>query len=136
MPPLFGGYVGPVDEALYILDAAPFFEVAAKRSQHSRQGSFLHPSLKAAMARLVRRVPRGQICPGRARAKDPKHAVEHIACASPRSSAITSWPAALCCWNERFDRKPLLVRQLHRNGRSKNGSAVDPCEEAISPRLL
>src|SRR5271154_2216715 len=66
--------------------------------------------LKAAMTRLVRRLPDRQVVPGRSRAEHPQHAVHHRARVLPRSTATigtTTRP------KDRFEDLPLGIGEVH-----------------------
>lgn len=77
------------------------------------------------MAGLVRRVPRRKIGPRRTRSQDPHHSVEDVAHGPERSSPLRRRPAELLGGEEVLDRSPLLVGEVHGQGRSEIRPAVD-----------
>lgn len=92
------------------------------------------------MAGLVRRVPGWKIGPRRTRSQDPHHSVEDVADGSERSSSLRRRPAELLGGEEVLDRSPLLVGEVHGQGRSEIRPAVDlhrlsdrvPCTYAVA----
>ena len=62
-------------------------EIRGERFDHAPERAFADPALKAAMTGLIRRIAVRQVLPGRAGAKDPEDAVQHIARIAPRSPA-------------------------------------------------
>lgn len=62
------------------------------------------------MAGLVRRIPRRQVVPRRARAQHPKHAVHHCPRIGPRPAAPVGATARTERW---FEHGPLGVGQVH-----------------------
>jgi hypothetical protein len=62
-------------------------QIRGERLDDTPKRASVDPALKAAMARLIRRIALRQVLPGRAGAKDPEDAVQHIARIAPRSPA-------------------------------------------------
>lgn len=86
-------------------------QIAGERLQHLSQGAVVRPLLKSPVTRLIRRIPRRQVLPGRTGAEDPQDAVEDIA-------RIAPWPPAPVApqprfREERFENRPLRVSQVH-----------------------
>ena len=69
--------------------------------------------LKAPVARLVRRVPIGQILPRCPGAQHPEHAVQDVAGLPGRAAAAI---LAGLMSEERFEQRPLLVGEIHADG--------------------
>jgi hypothetical protein len=63
------------------------------------------------MTRLIRRIPPGEVFPGRAGAEHPEDAVEHIPRIAPRAATPIATHARLR--QERFENGPLGVSQVH-----------------------
>lgn len=63
------------------------------------------------MTRLIRRIPPGEVFPGRAGAEHPEDAVEHIPRIAPRPATSIATHSRLR--QERFEKGPLGVRQVH-----------------------
>ena len=59
-----------------------------QREQDFLYHSGTNPILEAAVRRLVWTVPRGQIFPGRAGAKNPEHAIENAPSIAPGTPAF------------------------------------------------
>src|SRR5690349_10693599 len=78
------------------------------------------------MTRLIWRISLWQIVPGRSGAKHPKDSIEYVPGRPKRSATILPWIAALRRRDVRFNGAPLILSEVHPDGRSKNRSAVDP----------
>jgi len=72
--------------------------------------------LKAAMARLVRRILVGQIDPRGAGAQDEQNAVEHFTSAAPR--AATAVFVSFRFWNQWVQQSPLGIGEVSQVGHS------------------
>jgi hypothetical protein len=118
--------MGAIDVRLREIEFAAFFQILGQTPQGSMQRAVLSPGLKATMARLVRRVPRRQVCPRCARSQDPQHTIHDVAWVAPRSPATLGGALEFLRRKVRLDGFPLLVGQIHHNGRSENRSRVDP----------
>ena len=62
-------------------------EIPGERFDDALERAALDPGLKAAMTRLIRRIPRWKVFPGRSRPEDPENAVQHIPRIAPRPPA-------------------------------------------------
>lgn len=88
------------------------------------------------MAGLVGRISPRQVSPRSARAQDPENGIEHVSGGAPWAAPFRPRPAALLHWEVGFYDSPLLLRQIHPDGRSKFEIAVEPDGEVISDRGL
>ena len=88
------------------------------------------------MASLIRRVSSRKVSPRRSGPHDPKHGIQHIPRVTPRATSLWSWGTPLSLWEEWFDDGPLLLREIHPDGRSEKGAVVDRLLEAIGCRVL
>lgn len=86
-------------------------QIAGERLQHASERAVVHPLLKASMTRLIRRIARRQVLPGRTRAEHPQDAVEDIARIAPGTAAPVAPQPRLR--EERFENRPLRVSQVH-----------------------
>jgi hypothetical protein len=86
----------------------------------------LNPALKPTVASLVGRIPWRKIGPRSARSQHPEHAVQHLAGAAVGAAALRRRLAPLVFGEVRLEDFPLLVGEVHPQGRSENRSAVDP----------
>ena len=86
-------------------------QVGRQRLEHLAQRPVVHPPLKAAMTRLIRRVPLGQIFPGRAGAQDPEDPIQHVARIAPRPATPIASPPRLR--KQGFENGPLRVSEVH-----------------------
>ena len=86
-------------------------QIAGERLQDPSERAVVHPLLKAPMTRLIRRIPRRQVLPGRPRPQDPQDPVEDIARIAPRTAAPVAPQPRLR--EERFENRPLRVSQVH-----------------------
>jgi hypothetical protein len=78
------------------------------------------------MAGLVRRVPRRKVGPRRTSSQDPHDSVEDVAHGPERASPLRGRPLELLGGEEVLDRSPLLVGEVHGQGRSEIPPTVDP----------
>jgi len=85
-------------------------EVLGQSLQDVSQQARAAPLLKPPMARLIGRIPIGEIFPGRARAQDPEHAVQHLAGIPPRAPPPITAALRL---ELRGQDGPLLVGEVH-----------------------
>src|SRR6185436_15821909 len=92
------------------------------------------PAFEAAIASRVRRVAPRDVGPGRASPQHPQHAIEHVTWVAPRPSALRARHDALWIGNERANELPLLVCQVHPDGRSQPRSGVDPLRRGYEMR--
>ena len=84
--------MGAVDVRLGEVQLPTRSQILGEGLQKPLHYARLHPLLEAAMARLVRRIPRGQIMPGRAGAEHPQNAIKYVtgtARRPPRSFACS-----------------------------------------------
>jgi hypothetical protein len=86
-------------------------EIGGQRFEHLPERAVLDPPLKASMTGLKRRIPRGEIFPGRARAENPQDAVQHVPRIAP--GPTPSVPADPWSGQERRENRPLGVSQVH-----------------------
>ena len=79
--------------------------------EHLPQRAAIDRGLKAAMTRLIGRIPVGEIQPGRTGAQDPENPIQDVARIAPRPSAAI----ATQTWfrQERRQHGPLRVGQVH-----------------------
>jgi len=62
------------------------------------------------MARLIGRIPRRQVLPGRARAQHPQHPVQDGSRVAPRAASPIRPSLFL---KERLENRPLLIGEIH-----------------------
>ena len=93
--PFFGAGKGAIDERLAEIQPAAGVEIGGERLEHAPERPVADPALKAAMTRLIRRIAIRQVLPGRAGAKDPEDAVQHVARIAPRSATSIATHARL-----------------------------------------
>lgn len=105
--------MGAVDERFGQVELPSLMEISRYRAEDSIEHAFAFPLLKASMTRLVGRVPAWQVGPRRAGTQDPEDAVENVTRISPRPSPSRRRSLSFRAGNERLDRIPLLVRQVH-----------------------
>ena len=107
--PLFSPSGRGVDERFREIELAAVAEILRETLQEPFEPARALPSLKAPMTRLIRRIARRQIVPGRAGAEHPQHAVQHRARVGPRPSATIGSPRGR---KLRFEDRPLGVSQV------------------------
>ena len=108
--PFFRRGEGRVDEGFTEIEFAAVAEILGEALQQPIESAAPLPLLKAAMTRLIGRIPPRQIVPRRPGAQDPQHAVEDGAGIGPRASATIGPPP----WTERrFEHGPLGVSEVH-----------------------
>ena len=71
------------------------------------------------MASLVRRIASRQVRPGGAGAKHPEHAIQNVARVTPWTTSLGACPQALWSREGGTDGLPLLLSEIHHNGRSR-----------------
>ena len=116
-----------VDEGLAEIELASFHEVVREALQNLLQGSCLDPTLEAAKACGVWRVPIRHISPWGSGAQDPQHAIEHVSRVPPRTP--TSVVSNRKRRKKRFYDGPLLIGQVHLDLRSQTELYVDPLSD-------
>ena len=108
--PLFRPGEGGIDEGFGEIDFPAVAEIRGQAFEQPIESATALPELKAPVTRLVRRIARGQIGPGRAGPKDPEHAVEHGARVGPRATpSIGTSPRP----KRRLEKGPLGVGEIH-----------------------
>jgi hypothetical protein len=122
--------VGAVDERFGQVDLSSRSKVLREEPEDLRKHASLYPTLKSTVARLVRRVSPWQIGPRCAGAQHPEHAVHHVPRVPPGSPALGTRSLTLGPRERGADGLPLLVSEVHHNGRSRVRSAVDPPPES------
>jgi hypothetical protein len=108
--PFFRRGEGRVDEGFTEIDLPAIPQVFGEALQESIEPARSLPQLKATMAGLIRRIPRRQVVPRRARAQHPEHAVHHRARIGPRPTAAIGATART---EGRFEHGPLGIGQVH-----------------------
>src|SRR5688572_29396870 len=98
-----------VDESLREIDFPSVVEVLRECGENTVEDTFALPLLEAPMARLIRRIPARQVRPRRSGAKDPQHAVQHVARIAPRPPALLRRGDLLGLGKMRSNRFPLFV---------------------------
>ncbi len=86
-------------------------EIGSERLENAPERPFADPALKPAMTRLIGRIAIRQVLPGRAGAKDPEDAVQHIPRIAPRTSTSIATNARIR--QERRQDGPLRVSEVH-----------------------
>lgn len=133
-PPLFRRNVRPVDESFYVLDTASVVEVTTQRRHHGLHRAVVHPLLKTPVTRLVRREAPGKVMPRRSGSHDPEDPLENEPGVTSRSAPLPR--RRLQRGEERLDKPPLDLGQLHQDRRSRSLSDVDPSQKAIENQTL
>jgi hypothetical protein len=111
--PFFCAGVGGVDEGFGEIDFAAIAEIGRQPFEEAIEPPTALPLLKATVTRLVRRVARREIGPGRAGPQDPQHTVEDGARVGPRAPASIGTAART---KRRLKHGPLGVGQIHTVG--------------------
>src|SRR5437899_1330589 len=78
------------------------------------------------MTRRGWRIPSRKIGPGSTGTKDPENGIENVSGISPRPTSLWAAPQPLPTGKEPANDPPLLVGNVHPNGRSRTRSCVDP----------
>jgi hypothetical protein len=104
--PFFRPGEGGIDERFGQIDFSAVSEIRGEAFEEAIEPATPLPELESTVTRLIRRVARGQVGPGRAGAQDPQHAIEHRARIGPRTPAAVG-PAART--KRRFEKGPLGV---------------------------
>jgi len=117
--------VGSVDECFCQIDLAAIAEILRQPSQQPFENALAYPLLIPTVARLVRRVPRRQIHPRRARTHQPKQSIHDVAwiAIGPSSNTLLD---RLFFREKRPYEGPLLVGEVHIKVRSETDPPVDP----------
>jgi len=111
--PLFRRGEGRVDEGFTQIDLPAVPQVLGQALQQPIKAPRALPELKAAMARLIRRVPCRQVVPRGAGAQHPQHPVHHGARIGPRPATPVGATART---ERRFEHGPLGIGQVHAVG--------------------
>src|SRR5262245_46280376 len=98
--------MGAVDVRLGEINAAAPAQILRKPAQQTLEDTVVDPTLKPAMARLIRRVAPRQICPRRAGAQNPQNSVENCSRRRERATTATAASNPLVARNEILDRLP------------------------------
>jgi hypothetical protein len=104
-------------------------EIRGERLEDASERAGADPALKAAMAGLIRRIAVRQILPGRAGAKDPEDAVQHIPRIAPRSPAPIVADSRL--GEQRRQNGPLRVGKVHAVEYDGPHNFASPCHVGI-----
>ena len=104
--PFFRPGEGGIDEGFGQIDLAAVSKIRGEALEQAIEPATALPELKSTVTRLIRRVARGQIGPGRAGTQDPEHAVEHRARIGPGPPAPVGAAARP---KRRFENSPLGV---------------------------
>lgn len=105
--------MGAIDIRLAKIELAAFLEIFGQAAQRTVQRAVLDPSLEAAMARLVRRVPSWHVGPRSARAQHPEHSIHNVAWVPPWTAAALTGALQLFRREVRLDFLTLFVGQIH-----------------------
>jgi hypothetical protein len=105
--PFFRPGEGGIDEGFGQIDFPAVSEIRGQSFEQAIEAATALPELKSTVTRLIRRIARGQVGPGRAGAQDPQHAVEHRARIGPGPPAPVGAAART---KRRFQKSPLGVR--------------------------
>lgn len=105
--------MGAVDKSLCQVELSAITKVLGERAQDSLERLVLDPCLKSPMAGLVRRIPTRKIRPRCAGAKHPENAIDDCPCFLPRTSALLRRSLELLGGEAAFDRRPLLIGEVH-----------------------
>jgi hypothetical protein len=105
--PFFRPGEGGIDKGFGQIDLSAVSKIRREALEQAIEAATALPELKSTVTRLIRRVARGQVGPGRAGAQDPEHAVEHRARIGPRPPAPVGAAART---KRRFEKSPLGVR--------------------------
>jgi len=105
--------MGAVDERLCQVQLAAIAKVLGELAQDLLEGLVLHPCLKSPMTCLIRRVATRQVRPRCAGAKHPKNAIHDSARFLPRTPTLLGRPLQLFDGKAAFDRRPLLIGEVH-----------------------
>jgi hypothetical protein len=104
--PFFCPGEGGIDEGFGQIDFPAVSEIRGESFEQAIEAATALPELKSTVTRLIRRVARRQVGPGRAGAQDPEHAVEHRARIGPGPPAPVGAAART---ERRFEKGPLRV---------------------------
>jgi hypothetical protein len=117
--------VGTVDESLRQIQLSSTTQVLRESSKNLLDGAVANPTLKSAVAGLVRGISSRQILPGRSRPQHPKNSIEHVAriAVRPAPDALLD---RLFLGENRPNERPLLFGEVHIKVRSNLDPPVDP----------
>jgi hypothetical protein len=127
--------MGAVDVRLGEVQLAATAQVLGQAAQQALEGAVTSPLLKAAVAGRGRWIPPRKIGPRRTGAKDPENGIQHVSRIAPGPTALGAGPHPLRTGEEPANDLPLLVGDVHPNGRSQPRSPVDPLPKVMGCAL-
>ena len=127
--PPFCPRMGAIDVRLCQVELAAVSEVLCKFAKNALERVVFDPSLKATVARLVRRVAPRHVRPRRTGTEYPEHTIEHVTDFNVRAAALLRRSLQFLDGKAASDRLPLLITDVHLSLRSEARSAVDPLLE-------